>query len=99
MPSRGDAGNPVKRVAWAVIAIADLSRGKRSTLLDLRDAEIQPGQDAVIDCFVVFGGVELKVPEHWEVVNEYHDWANLFNHTPEQTIEIERKGLHRYALG
>jgi len=38
--------------------------------LDLRDAEIPPGQDAVIDCFVVFGGVELKVPEHWEVVNE-----------------------------
>jgi predicted membrane protein len=38
--------------------------------LDLRDADIPAGQDAVIDCFVVFGGVELKVPEHWEVVNE-----------------------------
>ena len=27
---------------------------------------------------------------HWEVMNEYHDWANVFQHTPEQTIEITR---------
>ncbi|HET6567097.1 MAG TPA: endo-1,4-beta-xylanase, partial [Rhodothermales bacterium] len=27
---------------------------------------------------------------HWEVVNEYHDWANLFRHTPEQITEITR---------
>ncbi len=26
----------------------------------------------------------------WEVVNEYHDWANIHNHTPEQTVEIVR---------
>lgn len=24
----------------------------------------------------------------WEVINEYHDWANIFNHTPEQITEI-----------
>lgn len=24
----------------------------------------------------------------WEVVNEYHDWANIHNHTPEQITEI-----------
>jgi GH35 family endo-1,4-beta-xylanase len=24
----------------------------------------------------------------WEIVNEYHDWANIHNHTPEQTTEI-----------
>ncbi|RPH75306.1 hypothetical protein EHM76_01950 [bacterium] len=26
----------------------------------------------------------------WEVVNEYHDWANIHDHTPEQTTEIVR---------
>lgn len=26
----------------------------------------------------------------WEVINEYHDWANIFNHTPEQITEIVR---------
>lgn len=26
----------------------------------------------------------------WEVVNEYHDWANIFDHTPEQITEITR---------
>ena len=27
---------------------------------------------------------------HWEVVNEYHDWANEFGHTPDQINEITR---------
>lgn len=27
---------------------------------------------------------------HWEVVNEYHDWANVFGHTPDQITEITR---------
>lgn len=26
----------------------------------------------------------------WEVVNEYHDWANIHNHTPEQITELTR---------
>ena len=26
----------------------------------------------------------------WEVVNEYHDWANIHNHTPDQITEIVR---------
>jgi endo-1,4-beta-xylanase len=26
----------------------------------------------------------------WEVVNEYHDWANIHDHTPEQITEIVR---------
>ena len=28
---------------------------------------------------------------HWEVINEYHDWANIFNHTPDQITEIVRQ--------
>ncbi len=31
----------------------------------------------------------------WEVFNEYHDWANIFNHTPEQTTELTRFALER----
>ena len=27
---------------------------------------------------------------HYEVMNEYHDWANFYQHTPEQTVEITR---------
>ena len=26
----------------------------------------------------------------WEVMNEYHDWANIHNHTPEQILEITK---------
>jgi len=32
---------------------------------------------------------------HWEVVNEYHDWANIFNHTPEQITEIVRQACDK----
>jgi endo-1,4-beta-xylanase len=31
----------------------------------------------------------------WEVVNEYHDWANIFNHTPEQITEITRQACDK----
>jgi hypothetical protein len=36
--------------------------------IDLRDAQIQ-GREAVVDAYAVFGGVEIRVPEDWEVVN------------------------------
>ena len=32
---------------------------------------------------------------HWEVVNEYHDYANIFDHTPEQITEIVRLACDR----
>ncbi len=31
----------------------------------------------------------------WEVVNEYHDWANIHNHTPEQITELTRLALEK----
>jgi Cell wall-active antibiotics response LiaF, C-terminal len=36
--------------------------------IDLRDAQIA-GHQAVLDTYAIFGGVEVRVPEDWEVVN------------------------------
>jgi len=36
--------------------------------IDLRDAQIQ-GREAVLNTYAIFGGVEIWVPEDWEVVN------------------------------
>jgi hypothetical protein len=37
--------------------------------IDLRRASIPEGRQALLDVFVVWGGIEIKVPEEWEVVN------------------------------
>jgi predicted membrane protein len=36
--------------------------------IDLRDAQIQ-GNEAVLETYAIFGGVEIRVPRDWEVVN------------------------------
>ena len=38
--------------------------------LDLRDALMGPGELAVIDVFVIMGGVNIYVPPHWTVSQE-----------------------------
>jgi hypothetical protein len=37
--------------------------------IDLRRASMPEGSQAVVDVFVMWGGIEIKVPEDWEVVN------------------------------
>jgi hypothetical protein len=38
--------------------------------LDLREAAIKDGQEAVIDTFSMMGGIELTIPENWTVVGK-----------------------------
>jgi predicted membrane protein len=47
---------------------ADLTAVMGGCEIDLRQASIVPGTEAVIDVFALWGGVELKVPEDWTVV-------------------------------
>jgi len=48
---------------------ADLTAIVGGCDVDLRDASIAPNTEAVIDVFAFWGGIDLKVPEDWIVVN------------------------------
>jgi hypothetical protein len=46
--------------------------------IDLRRAAIADGREAVVDVFVMWGGIEIKVPEDWEVVNHGSAFLGAF---------------------
>jgi hypothetical protein len=48
---------------------ADLTAIMGGFDVDLRDASIAPNTQAVIDVFAFWGGIDLKVPEDWLVIN------------------------------
>ena len=47
---------------------ADLTAVMGGCEIDLRQASIVPGTEAVIDVFAWWGGIELRVPDDWTVV-------------------------------
>jgi cell wall-active antibiotic response 4TMS protein YvqF len=48
---------------------ADLTAIMGGCDVDLRDASIAPNTEAIIDVFAFWGGIDLKVPEDWVIVN------------------------------
>jgi len=48
---------------------ADLTAIMGGCEIDLREASIAPNSEAAIDVFAFWGGIDLKVPEDWVVIN------------------------------
>jgi hypothetical protein len=62
-------GGAARRSTSQAFEGADLTSIMGGFDVDLRDASIAPNTEAVIDVFAFMGGVDLKVPEDWLVVN------------------------------
>ena len=61
-------GGVVRRSNSQNFVGADLTAVMGGCEIDLRQASIAPGTEAVIDVFAWWGGIELKVPDDWTVV-------------------------------
>ncbi len=48
---------------------ADLTAVMGGCEIDLRQASIAPGGEAVIDIFAFWGGIDIKIPDDWTVVS------------------------------
>lgn len=55
--------------------------------LDLRQAHVLR-EDAVVDCFAFWGGIDIKVPEDWQVVNRGFAFMGGFEDNTRQPAEV-----------
>jgi predicted membrane protein len=60
-------GGVVRRSNSQAFRGADLTAVMGGCEIDLRQASIAPGTEAVIDVFAFWGGIDIKVPEDWSV--------------------------------
>lgn len=61
-------GGVVRRCNSQAFLGADLTAIMGGCEIDLRQASIAPGTEAVIDVFAFWGGIDIKVPDDWTVV-------------------------------
>jgi predicted membrane protein len=61
-------GGVVRKTNTQTFRGADLTAVMGGCEIDLRKASIEPGTEAVIDVFAFWGGIDIKVPEDWTVV-------------------------------
>ena len=61
-------GGVARRSSSQTFQGADLTAVMGGCEIDLRQASIAPGTEAIIDVFAFWGGIDIKVPEDWTVV-------------------------------
>ncbi len=63
-------GGVTRRIVSENFRGGDLGAMMGGVEIDLRMAKVAPGEKAVFDTFVMWGGVDLRVPENWKVTSE-----------------------------
>jgi predicted membrane protein len=61
-------GGVARRSSSQAFVGADLTAVMGGCEIDLRQASIAPGSEAVIDVFAFWGGIDIKVPQDWTVI-------------------------------
>jgi len=61
-------GGVARRSSSQAFQGADLTAVMGGCEIDLRQASITPGSEAIVDVFAFWGGIDIKVPEDWTVV-------------------------------
>jgi len=88
-------GSCKRRWSKSVFRGAEMTAFMGGCELDLRDALMSPGELAVVDVFVVMGGVNIFVPPHWTVSQEIvplmggvHDKSRSVTSNPAQHLLV-----------